>query len=92
MIAELQHITYKEWLPIILGEDYMTTWDMVPGEAGHTNKYDAEVNPGITNVFATAAFRLYSTLWIFHGYFVPLFRKPFDNITKGKTRLKFCLL
>ena len=59
MIAELQHITYKEWLPIILGEEYMTTWDMVPGEAGHTNKYDAEVNPGITNVFATAAFRLH---------------------------------
>ena len=75
MIAELQHITYKEWLPIILGEDYMTTWDMVPGEAGHTNKYDAEVNPGITNVFATAAFRLYSTLWIISW----IFRAPFSK-------------
>ena len=57
VIAELQHITYKEWLPIILGEEYMNTWDMVPETQGYTNKFSQEVNPGITNVFATAAFR-----------------------------------
>ena len=58
MIGELQHITYKEWLPIILGEEYMETNDMRPAARGYTNKYSQEVNPGITNVFATAAFRL----------------------------------
>ena len=57
MIGELQHITYKEWLPIILGEEYMDTNDMMPAAQGFTNKYSQEVNPGITNVFATAAFR-----------------------------------
>ena len=57
MIGELQHITYKEWLPIILGEEYMDTNDMTPVAQGFTNKYSQEVNPGITNVFATAAFR-----------------------------------
>ena len=66
MIGELQHITYKEWLPIILGEEYMDTWDMVPADQGYTTKYSQEVNPGITNVFATAAFRsvlYYTFLW-----------------------------
>ena len=57
MIGELQHITYTEWLPIILGEKYMDTNDMTPAAQGFTNKYSQEVNPGITNVFATAAFR-----------------------------------
>ena len=57
VIGELQHITYKEWLPIILGEEYMETNDMRPMARGYTNKYSQEVNPGITNVFATAAFR-----------------------------------
>ena len=36
----------------------MDTWDMVPADQGYTTKYSMEVNPGITNVFATAAFRL----------------------------------
>ena len=61
VIGELQHITYKEWLPIILGKEYMDTNDMTPAAQGFTNKYSQEVNPGITNVFATAAFRLQSS-------------------------------
>jgi len=57
VIGELQHITYTEWLPIILGKSYMDQWNMVPGQSGFTNRYSKDVNPGITNVFATAAFR-----------------------------------
>ena len=57
VIAQLQHITYKEWLPLVLGEKYMETWNMRPAERGYTNSYNKQVNPGITNVFATAAFR-----------------------------------
>ena len=57
MIAQLQHITYKEWLPLVLGEKYMDTWNMRPAVRGYTSSYNKEVNPGITNVFATAAFR-----------------------------------
>merc|ERR1712083_372347 len=57
VIAQLQHITYNEWLPIILGADYMRKWKMEPLEEGQTNTYNKDVNPSITNVFATAAFR-----------------------------------
>ena len=57
VIAELQHITYTEWLPIILGPSYMDNNNMSPRPAGYSRKYNKDVNPGITNVFATAAFR-----------------------------------
>ena len=46
--AEIQTITYREFLPILLGSD---------GLASYTG-YRQDVNPGIANVFATAAFRL----------------------------------
>ena len=58
----LQHITYNEWLPIILGTDYMAELDILPVPYGYNNKYDPTVNPTITNVFASSAFRFGHTL------------------------------
>ena len=52
----LQHITYNEFLPAVLGDDALTDY----------KGYDAEVNPGIFNEFA-AAYRfghsMISTPW-----------------------------
>jgi hypothetical protein len=45
--AEIQHITYTEYLPLLLGDD------AIPAYQG----YDPDVNPGITTEFSTAAFR-----------------------------------
>ena len=45
--AELQAITYNEFLPALLG------YDVIDAYAG----YDHSVNPGIANVFSTAAYR-----------------------------------
>jgi len=45
--GELQAITYREFLPVLLGPNAL------PRYAG----YDSRVNPGIANEFATAAFR-----------------------------------
>lgn len=47
VIAELQWIVYNEYLPALLGSNAM------PRYAG----YNANVNPGIANEFATAAYR-----------------------------------
>lgn len=46
VIAELQSITYNEFLPAILGQK-------LPQYKG----YNANINPGINNEFATAAYR-----------------------------------
>ncbi len=47
VIAEIQAITYNEWLPTLLGR----------GAIDKYTGYDSTVNPGISNEFATAAFR-----------------------------------
>jgi peroxidase len=47
VIAEIQAITYTEWLPALLGDGAISAY----------SGYDATVNPGISNEFATAAFR-----------------------------------
>ncbi len=46
--AEIQSITYNEWLPHLLGPDALANY----------GGYDKTLNPGISNAFATAAFRL----------------------------------
>jgi hypothetical protein len=50
--AQLQVITYEEFLPILLG----------PGGPAPYAGYDPTVNPGIANVFSTAAFRFGHTM------------------------------
>lgn len=47
VIAEVQAITYNEWLPTLLGQ----------GSVGPYRGYNPSVNPGISNEFATAGFR-----------------------------------
>ena len=46
--AEMQAITYNEYLPVLLGE----------GALDDYSGYDPSINPSIANIFATAAFRL----------------------------------
>ncbi|CAH1772788.1 unnamed protein product, partial [Owenia fusiformis] len=53
--AQMQHITYNEWLPKILGTNGMEQLGVYKG-------YDPTIDPTISNVFATAAFRFGHTL------------------------------
>ena len=50
--AELQQITYREFLPVALGEKALG--DLASVET----TYDQNVDPSILNEFATVAFRL----------------------------------
>lgn len=52
VIAQIQAITYNEFLPALLGPDALRPYQ----------GYNPRVNPGISNEFATAAFRLGHTL------------------------------
>ena len=50
--AEIQHITYDEYLPMLLGE----------GALPEYTGFKADVNPQMANIFSTAAFRLGHTM------------------------------
>ncbi|XP_020356522.2 peroxidasin isoform X2 [Oncorhynchus kisutch] len=53
--AQMQHITYNHWLPKVLGDAGMKL-------IGDYRGYNPNVNAGILNAFATAAFRFGHTL------------------------------
>ena len=56
--AIMQHITYKEWLPIVIGQKN----HLQPSTNGYSNSYNPQVNPAIANEFATSSFRFGHTL------------------------------
>lgn len=62
VIAEIQHITYNEWLPLILGPIIMRDFklELSQTDGGYTLDYDPETDPSIINEFAGAAYRLHS--------------------------------
>ncbi|GAU91369.1 hypothetical protein RvY_03635-2 [Ramazzottius varieornatus] len=60
--AQLQHIAYNEFLPILLGEDIMDKWNLQIMEEGSTDDYDITLNPSILNEFSTAAYRVGHTM------------------------------
>jgi peroxidase len=62
VIAELQHIIYNEFLPLVLGPDYMRTFELQPKQRGHTKIYNPDTDATITNAFSTAAYRFGHTL------------------------------
>lgn len=55
--ALIQHITYREFLPIILGAEVMRLFDLNLVKKGYYKGYNSKVNPSPANAFSAAAFR-----------------------------------
>merc|ERR1712079_747853 len=56
-VAEYQHIIFKEWLPIIIGNAFMKSYGLFPRDSGFSTDYSDSFDPRINNEFAGAAFR-----------------------------------
>ncbi|XP_072140526.1 peroxidase-like isoform X1 [Dermacentor andersoni] len=59
--SQFQHIVYSEWLPVIIGPDAMSNYQLTPKTSGFM-AYDPSVDATMINEFAAAAFRLGHTL------------------------------
>jgi len=57
VIGEWQHIIYNEWLPRLLGAQYMNTFNLFPKTSGYATDYNRNLDGRINNEFAAAAFR-----------------------------------
>ncbi|ALC46682.1 Pxt, partial [Drosophila busckii] len=58
VIAELQHITYNEYLPAVIGPQQMKRFRLSPLTEGYAVDYNKEMNAAITAEFSGAAFRM----------------------------------
>jgi len=74
-IAEYQHIVFKEWLPIIIGNTFMKSYGLFPLSSGFSSDYSDTFDPRINNEFAAAAFR-------FGHSMIP---KTFSSVTKSRS-------
>ncbi|KAH8414416.1 hypothetical protein KR215_005499 [Drosophila sulfurigaster] len=95
-IAIVQHITFNEFLPILLGKEVMEKFGLVLQKDGYWDGYDSKVNPGIIDSFAGAAFRFGHSLlptaverWSKAHKFIAskrlsdLIRRPYDLYRAG---------
>jgi hypothetical protein len=55
--AMVQHITYREFLPMVLGKEVTRLFDLELKTEGYYGGYDPRVNPTVANSFGAAAFR-----------------------------------
>ncbi|GJQ72253.1 hypothetical protein Trydic_g3344 [Trypoxylus dichotomus] len=55
--ALIQHITYKEFLPIVLGSEVIDLFELKLGSKEYYTGYDKKVDPTTANAFSAAAFR-----------------------------------
>lgn len=95
-IGIIQHITYNEFLPILLGKEIMAQFALTTNKEGYWDGYDSKVNPSIIDSFAGAVFRFGHTLlptaverWSKAHKFIAskrlsdLIRRPFDLYRAG---------
>ncbi|XP_043257437.1 peroxidase-like isoform X2 [Colletes gigas] len=62
VIAEHQHISYYEWLPIFLGVEGTYGNKILYDTKDYVNDYDPNVNPSVLNEHSTAAYRYFHSL------------------------------
>ena len=58
VIAELQHVTYNEFLPGVLDNFHMSTFNLWSRPTGHADFYNPNLDPRTINAFGVAAYRM----------------------------------
>ncbi|XP_012141528.2 salivary peroxidase/catechol oxidase isoform X2 [Megachile rotundata] len=61
VIAEIQHITFKEWLPVLLGKRYTRAIALNEG-SNYSHHYNSADDPAVSNEVATAALKFMTSL------------------------------
>jgi len=82
VMAINQHITYSEFLPRVLGAEYVNFFGLSTQKNGHSKVYNERCRPDIYNSFATAAFRFG------HSLIKPMFRLVSSSRQNGSDEIR----
>lgn len=88
VIAEYQNVIYKEWLPNLIGEDFMNLHGLKLTNRDFFMGYDPDTNPHLSAEFSTAAFRFGHTLVRSTLTKTDNELRPFLNFTLGSIMLR----
>ncbi|VDM22860.1 unnamed protein product [Wuchereria bancrofti] len=77
--AEFAHITYNDYLPLLLGNRLMHKYDLKTHKIGYYHGYNDKCDASISHPFATSAFRFGHTLV---RRFFPRFDAFYKNFTE----------
>ncbi|XP_061178167.1 peroxidase-like protein [Saccostrea echinata] len=58
VIAQLQHVTYNEFLPALLDDFTMNYFNLQSRSSGHSDVYNDRLDPRTINAFGVAAYRM----------------------------------
>ncbi|GFR11722.1 peroxidase, partial [Trichonephila clavata] len=78
-IAQIQCITYKEYLPYVIGPYLLEQFDLKVKDGPDGTLYNPRTRPGIVNEFSNAAFRLHSMVASNVGALQLLFQDLYSN-------------
>ena len=81
VIAIIQHITYNDFLPRVLGRSSMRKFSLEPQQSGYFRQYNPTCSASIFNEFASAAFRFG------HSMIKPHFTLMSENEMFGRSSL-----
>ncbi|EEB11264.1 Peroxidase precursor, putative [Pediculus humanus corporis] len=62
VIAQIQHITYKHWIPQIFGQEITHKNNLFVKTKGFSNVYSENIDPSIRNGFAVAGFAFVNSM------------------------------
>ena len=86
VIGMLQHITYSEYLPAVIGLNTARHFDLLPLDNNtFYSGYDVTVDPTIANEFSTGAFRFGHTLIKNHFSRADINNRKFSRINLSDT-------
>ncbi|XP_067122505.1 peroxidase-like [Centruroides vittatus] len=57
LAAVTQHITYNEYIPLLLNDDYLERYNLTLKDEGYWYGFNPDVHLGLSNSFQTAVFR-----------------------------------
>ncbi|KAF9412140.1 hypothetical protein HW555_009270 [Spodoptera exigua] len=77
--AMIQHITYREFLPIVLGSEVMHRFELELQKKGYFKGYNPKINPSPASSFGSAAFRFGHSLVQSSMVRFDRFHRPMSN-------------